>query len=278
MCWIDQRYLNNDSFQEKQESNKPQPREVDTFIARDADPNFRVFDASAPLKQDMFNPFFHKSFSGYSAARLKRFEELIDVQFSKSVNQDVLDMMNVKYIITTDPKTNASGMQVNNTRCGNAWFVKSVKLADNADQEMQAINSFDPANVAVIDKRYSKLIDQKGLAVDVAATIKLVSYNPDHLVYQSGAVTNQIAVFSEIYYDKGWTMLIDGKEQPYFRANYLLRAAQIPLGNHKIEFIFHPASYYTGEGISLAGSVLLVLALGYAGYAETKKKPVSKKA
>jgi hypothetical protein len=278
MCWIDQRYLNNDSFQEQQESNKPQPREVDTFIARDIDPNFRVFDASAPLKQDMFNPFFHKSFSGYSAARLKRFEELIDVQFSKSVNQDVLDMMNVKYIITTDPKTNASGMQVNSNRCGNAWFVKSVKLADNADQEMQAISSFDPANVAVIDKRYSKLIDQKGLAVDVAATIKLVSYNPDHLVYQSGAVTNQIAVFSEIYYDKGWTMLIDGKEQPYFRANYLLRAAQIPLGNHKIEFIFHPASYYTGEGISLAGSVLLVLALGYAGYAETKKKPAGKKA
>ncbi|WP_460694511.1 YfhO family protein [Mucilaginibacter puniceus] len=278
MCWIDQRYLNNDSFQEKQASNKPQPREVDTFIARDTDPNFRVFDAGAPLLQDMFNPFFHKSFSGYSAARLKRFQELIDVQFSKSVNQDVLDMLNVKYIITTDPKTNASNMQVNSTRCGNAWFVKSVRMADNADQEMQAISSFDPANVAVIDKRYSKLIDQKSLVVDAAASIKLVSYNPDHLVYESGSVTNQIAVFSEIYYDKGWTMLIDGKEQPYFRADYLLRAAQIPLGNHKIEFIFHPASYYTGEGISLAGSVLLVLALGFAGYTETKKKPAGKKA
>ncbi len=278
MCWIDQRYLNNDSFEEKQVSNKPQPREVDTFIARDADPNFRVFDASAPLLKDMYNPFFHKSFSGYSAARLKRFEELIDTQFSKSINQDVLDMMNVKYIITTDQKTNASSMQVNSTRCGNAWFVKSVKLANNADQEMQALNSFDPANVAIVDKRYSNLINKKGLTVDAGASIKLVSYNPDHLVYQSGAVTNQIAVFSEIYYDKGWTMLIDGKEQPYFRANYLLRAAQIPLGNHKIEFVFHPASYYTGEGISLAGSVLLVLALGFAGYTETKKKPAGKKA
>jgi uncharacterized membrane protein YfhO len=94
------------------------------------------------------------------------------------------------------------------------------------------------------------------------------------MVYQSGSTATMIAVFSEIYYDKGWKMLIDGKEHPYFRADYVLRAAQIPVGNHKIEFIFHPASYYTGEGISLAGSILLVLALGGVVYTETKKKPV----
>ena len=86
------------------------------------------------------------------------------------------------------------------------------------------------------------------------------------MVYQSGSTAPAIAVFSEIYYDKGWKMYIDGKEQPYFRADYVLRAAQLPVGNHKIEFIFHPASYYTGEKISLAGSILLVLALGGAAY------------
>ena len=99
--------------------------------------------------------------------------------------------------------------------------------------------------------------------------LRLTSYTPDHLTYQTGSTANQVAVFSEIYYDKGWKMLIDGKEPPYFRADYLLRAAHIPLGNHKVEFIFHPTSYYAGENISLAGSILLVLALGGAVYAET---------
>ena len=139
---------------------------------------------------------------------------------------------------------------------------------------MQVISSFSPKDEAIIDKRYKPLIDEKQTAQDPNAKIDLVSYNPDHMVYQSTAAASMIAVFSEIYYNKDWKMLIDGKEQPYFRANYILRAAQIPIGNHKIEFIFHPASYYTGEGISLAGSILLVIALGGVVYTENKKRPV----
>jgi hypothetical protein len=272
---VDKRYLKDENFAEKQLTNKPEPREVDNFIARDTDPNFRVFDATANPKFDMFNPFFHKSFSGYSAARLKRFEELLDNQFSRSVNQDVLDMLNVKYILTANQQTNSVTMQANATACGHAWFVKSVKYAKNADQEMQAISSFDPKLEAIVDQRYEALAG-KQTAFDPASTIKLVSYNPDTLKYKSGSTTAQIAVFSEIYYDKGWSMYIDGKETPYFRADYLLRAAQIPVGNHDITFIFHPASYYTGEGISLAGSVLLVLAIGAAGYTEVRKRSPKK--
>lgn len=268
---VDKRYLKDENFAEKQLSNKPQPREVDTFIMRDTDPNFRVFDATANPKFDIFNPFFHKSFTGYSAARLKRFEELLDNQFSRSVNQDVLDMLNVKYIITSNPENGAVNMQANSTACGNAWFVKSVKYAKDADQEMQAISSFDPKQEAIVDRQYEKLAGKETI-FDPNATIKLVSYSPDTLKYKSGSTTSQIAVFSEIYYDKGWKMYIDGKEAPYFRADYLLRAAKLPVGNHDIEFVFHPASYYTGEGISLAGSVLLVLAIGAAGYTEVKKK------
>jgi hypothetical protein len=275
---IDKRYLNNDRFAAKQDNNAPQPREVDQFILKDKDPDFRVIDLTQSIKGDGITPFFYKSIGGYSAARLKRFDEVVDEQLSKSINHEVLDMLNTKYIISQDPKTQNLGMQVNQTACGHAWFVKSIKYADNADQEMQAISSFDPKNEAIVDKRYKTDIDEKSLGNDPAGKIDLVSYNPDHMIYQSGSTASQIAVFSEIYYDKGWKMLIDGVEKPYFRADYLLRAAQIPVGNHKIEFIFHPTSYYAGENISLAGSILLVLALGGAIYTETKKKPAVKPA
>jgi hypothetical protein len=273
MWQVDKRYLKEANFADKLDA-QVKPREVDNFISRDTDPNFRVFDASQQLeglKSDTFNPFFHKSIGGYSAARLKRYDELMDGQIIQNPpNHDVLDMLNTKYVITTDKSQNLT-MQANPSACGHAWFVKSVKYAANSDQEMQAISSFAPKDEAIVDQRYKKLIDEKQLDADTGGSIKLVSYNPDHLVYQSGATSSKIAVFSEIYYEKGWTMLIDGVEKPYFRADYVLRAAQIPVGNHKVEFIFHPASYYTGEKISLAGSILLILALGGAGYAGVKK-------
>ncbi len=278
MWQIDKRYLKESNFQDKQDADQVvKPREVDTFIARDPDPDFRVFDLTdlAGIKQDNFNPFFHKSISGYSAARLKRYDELIDNQLSTNPpNHDVLDMLNTKYVITKDKSQNLA-MVANTTACGHAWFVKSIKFVNNSDEEMQAISTFAPKDEAIVDKQYKPLLDAGQLRSDPAATIKLVHYNPDHLTYQTGSTTTQVAVFSEIHYPKGWTMYIDGKEAPYFRADYLLRAAQIPVGNHKIEFIFHPASYYTGEQISLAGSVLLVLALGGAVYTETRKKKVT---
>lgn len=273
MWQIDKRYLKDTSYQDKVEVEAVvKPRDIDQFIQRDTDPDFRVFDASANMRFDMVNPFFHKTVGGYSAARMKRFDELIDNQFSAGVNQDVLDMLNTKYIITTDPKTGTASMHVSSTACGHAWFVKKISFAENADQEMQAISAFAPKDEAMIDKRYKGAIDTKTLGVDPNATITLTKYHPDHMEYQSSSSTSMIAVFSEIYYDKGWKMLIDGVEKPYFRADYVLRAAQLPVGNHKVEFVFHPTSYYAGEKISLAGSILLVLALGGAAYSGVKKK------
>jgi hypothetical protein len=271
---VDKRYLNNDNFVEKADYQQPfKLRDVDQIILRDPDPDYRVLDLSmgSPFT-NAYTSYFYKSIGGYHAAKLKRYDELIDNQFTKSTNRDVLDMLNTKYIITADPKTQAAGMQANETACGHAWFVKSIKYVDNADQEMQAISSFDPKNEAIVDKQYKGQIDGKTLAVDPSSTITLTSYEPEHLVYQTGSTSTQVAVFSEIYYKEGWKMLIDGQEQPYFRADYLLRAAVIPVGNHKVEFIFHPASYYVGEDISLAGSILLVVALGGAAYVENKKK------
>jgi hypothetical protein len=276
MWGIDRRYLNNSNFVDKDEYAQPvKERPVDQVILRDPDPDYRVLDLSQgdPFS-NAYTSYYYKSIGGYHAAKLKRYNELIENQFSKTLNRDVLDMLNTKYIITADQKTGEAGMQANQTACGHAWFVKSVKYVDNADMEMQAISSFDPKNEAIVDKQYKSLMDGKTFAIDTNATITLTSYEPEHLVYQAGTSTNQVAVFSEIYYKEGWKMLIDGQEQPYFRADYLLRAAVIPIGNHKIEFIFHPASYYTGEDISLAGSVLLVLALGGAAFAENRKKAV----
>jgi hypothetical protein len=272
---VDKRYLKDDSFVAKEDMQQPKPREVDNLILRDPDPDYRVFDMTSGNPFTDSNPsFFYKSVGGYHAAKLKRFDELQERQFSGSINQDVLDMLNTKYIITQDPKTRTVTMHANETACGHAWFVKSVKFADNADAEMQAISSFDPKDEAIVDRQYKSLIDDKQSALDTLGSIKLVSYNPDHMIYQSGSVTPQVAVFSEVYYKEGWKMLLDGVEKPYFRADWLLRAAQIPVGNHTIEFIFHPAAYYTGEKISLAGSILLVLALGGAFFVENKKKVV----
>ena len=216
---------------------------------------------------------------GYSAARLKRYDELITNQFSKSVNHDVLDMLNVKYIIVPSQKQGEVDMQRNTTACGNAWFVQHVKYADNADQEMEGISSFDPKSTAIVDKSFKSMINEKDLHVDTTAKITLANYNPDHMTYQSTSNTSQLAVFSEIYYNRGWKMYIDGVEKPYFRVDYILRAAEIPVGNHKVEFIFHPTSYYAGETISLAASILLLIGLGgaeYTGFKNSKKEEKKK--
>ena len=269
---VDKRYLNSKSFVDKQSVAPPVLRQVDATILRDKDPDYRVIDLTKDIKSDMVTPYFHKSLGGYSAARLKRFEELIDNQFAKKINVQVLNMLNTKYVINSDGTAEGLTVQVNPAACGHAWFVKSVKFVIDADAEMDGLTSFEPKDEAITDQKFKGLI-AKGRPgnFDPAGKIELASYTPDHLVYQSSASGTQIAVFSEVYYDKGWTMLIDGKEQPYFRTDYLLRAAVIPAGKHKIEFIFHPASYYTGEKISLIGSILLVLLLAGALYIENKK-------
>ena len=277
---VDRRYLNNQNFVSKSDlDNHYQPRDVDNFISADKDPNFRVFDMSLgdPFKSAETS-YFHKTVGGFHSARLKRFQELVDNQLTKSINQDVLDMLNTKYIITQDPQNGSYKMQRNATAAGNAWFVQSVQFAKNADEEMKAISSFDAKKEAIVDESFKNSIDTKRLGTGQEGFIKLTNYNPDHLTYEYSTAKDVIAVFSEIYYNKGWKMYIDGVEKPYFRADYVLRAAQLEAGNHKLEFIFHPTSYYTGEKISLAGSILLLAGLGFGFYSEEKKKKKAVKA
>lgn len=274
MWQVDKRYLNNTNFVSKASlNNHYQPRDVDTFIMADKDPDYRVYDASIPTFTSADASYFHKTVGGAHSARLKRIQELIDHQFTKSVNQDVLDMMNTKYIITQDRQTGAYKMQRNATAAGNAWFVDRVQFVKNADEEMKAVSSFDPKKEAIVDVSFKDRLDTTRAGVPGnSAMIKLDSYHPDHMVYSYSAPRDVVAVFSEVYYDKGWKMLVDGVEKPYFRADYILRAAQLPAGNHKVEFIFHPTSYYLGEKISLAGSLILLAGLGFAFYTDQKKK------
>ncbi len=273
MWQVDKRYLNKDNFKSPTElANTFTPRDVDNFILADKDPNFRVYDQSISTFSDASTTSFHKTIGGYHAAKLKRFDELIQNQLSTSINQDVLDMLNAKYFITQDPQNGSYKMSRNATALGNAWLVKGVQFVKNSDEEMKAISSFDPKLEVVVDEKYKTMLDTTRLGADPTAFIKMESYNPDHLVYSYSAPRDVIAVFSEIYYDKGWNMYIDGEQKPYFRADYVLRAAQLTAGNHKVEFKFEPKSYYMGEKISLAGSVLLIAFLGLGFYTDRKKK------
>jgi hypothetical protein len=178
-----------------------------------------------------------------------------------------LNMLNTRYIIYNSE----APPLVNNYELGNAWFVHEVKMVPNADEEMAAISAFNPAKEAVVDERFSTLLEGFKPAFDSAANISLAEYRANYLKYSSSAHTEQLAIFSEIYYDKGWQAYIDGQPVPHFRANYILRAMRVPSGNHTIEFRFHPKSYFLGEKVSFACSLLLVLMILGTGYWELKK-------
>src|SRR5690606_199502 len=140
----------------------------------------------------------------------------------------------------------------------------------NAEEEMAAINSFNPKDVAIINDEFKSLIAEKGLGTSENASIQLTKYRPDELIYEYSAPQDVIAVFSEIWYDKGWNAYVDGQKIPHFRADYVLRAAQLPAGNHTVEFKFEPRSYLIGENISLVASILLVLLFGFATWKERR--------
>lgn len=270
---IDRRYLNNDKFVDKSVlAQQFKARDVDQLIMRDQS-HYRVLDlASGNPFANSTPSYFHNSIGGYHAAKLKRYQEVLDKQFNGVINEDVLDMLNTKYLITADQNGEKETMQNRATAAGNAWFVDKIEYVKNADEEMQAISSFDPRKVMVVDEKFKPLIDVRKVGYNGNEFIKLTKYHPDHLTYEYSSGKDALAVFSEIWYDKGWNAYLDGQKIPYFRADYLLRAAQLPGGNHKLEFKFEPSSYYTGETISLFASILLILGLAYVIFLELKNK------
>jgi len=256
---VDRRYLKNSDFAAKHQVENPfSPSAADETILQDKDLDYRVINLAANTFNDASTSYYHKSIGGYHGAKLKRYQELIENQISKN-NMEVLNMMNTRYFIMKD-KDGKENVQRNPQACGNAWFVSQYKMVANADSEMVALDKFNPRATAVVDKRFEdQLLKYKAGSFDSTATIKLDSYQPNHLVYSYTAKTDQLAVFSEIYYDKGWNAYIDGKVYPYFRTNYVLRGMVLPAGSKKLEFKFEPNSYYVGEKVSYAGSFLLII-------------------
>ncbi len=236
--------------------------DVDKQILADPDPHYRVADFRRNPFSDAMASYHHKSIGGYHAAKLMRYQELIEKYLGDPAgNGPIYGMLNAKYFI------NQSGQVIRNPDAlGNAWFVKSLETVPDADAEYNALADLDPRNNAIASEKY--IGDLKGFQpqFDSTATIRLTSYHPDEMVYSYSAKSDQLAVFSEVYYppSKGWKMFIDGQPAPDFtKVNFLLRAAKLPAGQHEVKMVFAPKSYYTGETISLVASLLAVIILGY---------------
>ncbi|NGM67280.1 YfhO family protein [Sphingobacterium sp. SGR-19] len=262
---VDKRYLNNDSFVDERTSNTRIPeREVDQLVRLDKDLSYRVLDLTTNPFSDARASYYHKNLGGYHAAKLMRFQEVLEHQFNGALNEDVLDMFNVRYLITKNPENNAEQIKRRSTAAGNAWFVDRVTFVNSNAQEMQAISSFDPQKEAFVHEEFKNMLNTGRLGKSENAEIKLVSYHPDTLKYEYTSPTDAFAVFSEVFYEKGWKAYIDGDEVPIVRADYILRALQVPGGNHTVEFIFAPKTMQISNIVSLIASVLLVLGLAFA--------------
>ncbi|HQI45032.1 MAG TPA: YfhO family protein [Bacteroidales bacterium] len=288
MFVVDKRYLNNDNFVSKTKMKSTfTPSKADELILKDKELNYRVLNLNNPFN-DALTSYYHNSIGGYHGAKLKKYQELIEMRLSEEIKKlisafssktidtafvstferiPVLNMLNTKYIIYNPEAIPI----INDNALGNAWFVDQYKLVANADSEIVALKNFNPAETAIIDKRFENMVSAYKNPKDTASSINLVSYEPNKLEYRTKTTKEQLAVFSEIYYDKGWNVFVDGKKLPYFRANYVLRAMLIPAGDHTLVWKFEPASYYTGEKISLAFNILFILIILGGIYMEVKK-------
>jgi hypothetical protein len=271
LFFVDKKYVSGKDFVSGREVEVPfQESPSDVEILKDKS-HYRVFEVNGNLTSARAS-YFHKSLGGYHAAKPRRVQQLFDYQISKN-NMEILNMLNVKYVIQTDKEGNefpTSNPNVN----GNAWFVSQIKFVQTADEEMKALDSLDSKNVAVLNQSEFGSIfknDDTAFAKDSSATIKLDVYKPNYLKYSSVNSNKGLAVFSEIYYEKGWNAFIDGKEVSHSRVDYVLRALTIPAGKHTIEFKFEPQVVKTGSTITLISSIGMLLLLAGGIYFERKK-------
>lgn len=277
---IDTKYLNGDNYKEEAEYQTSfTPTPADAQILKDTS-FYRVLDLrqgiSAALGVGYALPaYFHKTVGGYHPAKLSIYQDLIEHQLSRFPQSlPVYNMLNTKYVIQKDQQGQDQVIP-NSQALGAAWFVKAIKFEDSPAKVMDALTGFNPKDTAVLfskDKASVSLAPQ----TDSAGTITLITNKNDEVLYQSNSSSNGFAVFSEVYYDKGWKAYIDGKETPIIRTNYVLRGLSVPAGQHQIRFEFHPGSYYTGSTISTIAGALVFLALLAAAfhYFRTRKKVV----
>jgi len=278
---VDKRYLNNDKFVSKQKYFQPfTASTADQAILADNALDFRVADITKDMFNDASTCYFHKSLGGYCGAKLRRYQDVItqylngelnQLRSAKStrdltealMNQKVLNMLNTKYIIY-NPDAQPFP---NHFAYGNAWIANDIQWVDTPNEEIDAIATTDLRRTAIINKEFVQQVGDYQVTDSIMPTIELTEYQPNKLTYSFSGVStgsttaNYLVVFSEIWTEKGWKMTIDGQEQPLLRANYLLRAAMIPAGEHEIVMEYAPKAYKMGNTVSFVSSLIMVLGL-----------------
>jgi hypothetical protein len=266
---VDKRYVNDDDFVSARQMDRPfQPNAADQQILQD-DAHYRVFDVSGSPFNTGRTSYFHNAIGGYHAAKPGRMQDLYDFYISQN-NMEILNMLNAKYFIVPSEGGQPQAQQ-NPNAFGNAWFVKDIIWVESANEEILNLNEVDLQNTAVINSEFKNEVSEDFNATE-NAEIQLQSYQPNELVYETNASSPQFAVFSEMYYQPGWQAYLDGEEVEHVRANYVLRAMNIPAGEHTVTFRFEPQVVNTGSSIALASSIILVLIILGGFYYKSRKR------
>ena len=278
---IDNRYLNDDKFVSKQQFDNPyKPSTADQYILNDNDLDFRVADITKDMFNDASTCYFHKSLGGYSGAKLRRYQDVITQYLGGELNQlrgaktadelmqslseqKVLNILNTKYVIFNP---NAQPFP-NPYASGNAWVVNDIKWVETPNEEIDDIENTDLNHTAIINKEFSQLVGNYQITDSILPQVTMEDYQPNKLMYRFRGVSagstaaDSLVVFSEIWTEKGWKMYVDGQEQPLLRANYILRAALIPRGEHEIVMEYAPKAYTVGNTVAFASSLIMILGL-----------------
>jgi hypothetical protein len=273
---VDSKYLNADDYVEKEEFKEFPISPADKQIQSDTG-YYRVFNMDGNRWQENVTSTFHNAIGGYHAAKLKIYQDLIEHQLSRNPpNMQVLNMLNAKYFMQTDPQSGQKLSMQNPLAFGPAWLVKAIHYVPGPREEMDALDSINVRDTAIIQNSFKSSV-QFEPQWDSAASISLVKNENDKITYRFSAGSNQFAVFSEVYYKSGWKAFIDGKESPIVKVNYVLRGLAVPGGQHNIEFRFEPQGYLTGRTVTSVATVVLVLLLLLGIFMEWRnhrKKPL----
>ena len=289
MWSVNKRYLYDEQFVEKvQQDNSFKPTETDKAILADKTLDFRVLNLAGNTFNENTTSYWHKSIGGYHAAKLRRYQEMIEEHISTEMNGvfkavseaggdmqkvapsgfPVLNMLNTRYFIF--PLQDGKTVPIQNPyTLGNAWFVNEVQYVDNANEEIDALHRIDPAKTAVVDKKFSAEV-KSAAETDTLSTIKLTAYEPNDLKYEVNSKTGGTVVFSEIYYP-GWQAYIDGVEAPHGRADYILRAMNVPAGKHVVEFKFDPKSLHVTETVAFVAFGVFTWGLGLFFFLQVRR-------
>lgn len=255
---VDKRYVNEEDFVKPIAMEEPfEPYPADLEIMQDTT-HYRVLDLSGNPFNTARTSYFHNSIGGYHAAKPQRMQDLFDFYISKN-HLEVLNMLNTKYFII--PTEGGLIPQQNPEANGNAWFVEEIQFVESANEAILKLGEIETEKTAIVNEEFKELIPKTNFSADSSATIKLVSYEPNELVYEYSAESEKLVLFSEVYYPHGWNAYIDGEKVPHFRANYILRGMVVPQGDHSIVFKFEPQVVETGSTIALMSSIVMGLLL-----------------